>query len=184
MPQADQPLDSVIFTREAIAARVRALAAEITRDCARAGIAELTVVAVADGALMFAADLIRELPMRVSFSSVRVSTYGAGVKAREIAEILGPIPTIAGADVLVVEDILDSGTTLNALFAKLREQHPVSLRTAVLLDKPTGRTLPFVAEYTGFVCPDAFVVGYGLDFAGRYRNLPDIGVLKKELREP
>lgn len=184
MPQADTPLESVIFSRADIAARVKSLAAGIATDCARAGIDELTVVAVADGALMFAADLLRELPMRVSFSSVRVSTYGAGMKARDTAEIIGPLPVIDGAHVLVVEDILDSGTTLNALFAKLREQNPLSLRAAVLLDKPTGRTRPFVAEYVGFICPDAFVVGYGLDFAGRYRNLPDIGVLRKQLQSP
>ena len=180
---ADHPLESVLFSRERIATRVRALGAEIAADCAKGGVSELTVVAVADGALMFAADLLRELPMTVRFYSVRVSAYGAGMKPREKADILGPLPSLTGAHVLVVEDILDTGLTLNALAETLREQNPLSLRTAVLLDKPSGRKKPFRVEYVGFVCPDAFVVGYGLDFAGRYRNLPEIGVLRRELQE-
>lgn len=179
---ADNPLESVLFSRERIATRVRALGAEIAADCAKAGVRELTVVAVADGALMFAADLLRALPLPVRFSSVRVSAYGDGMKPRERADILGVLPELDGAHVLVVEDILDTGLTLNALAMALRERNPASLRTAVLLDKPTGRKRPYHAEYVGFECPDAFVVGYGLDFAGRYRNLPDIGVLRRELR--
>jgi hypoxanthine phosphoribosyltransferase len=176
------PLESIVFRREVIAARVGELAASIVVDAARAGVGELTVVAVADGALMFAADLLRELPLPVRFSSLRVSAYGDGMTPRDRAEILGTPQGIAGAHVLIVEDILDTGLTLNALSAALREHNPASLRTAVLLDKPAGRKLPYHAEYVGFKCPDAFVVGYGLDFAGRYRNLPDIGVLRRELR--
>lgn len=176
------PLESVVFRREVIAARVAELAAAIAGDAARAGVEELTVVAVADGALMFAADLLRGLPLPVRFTSVRVSAYGDGMKPRARAEILGALPDLAGAHVLVVEDILDTGLTLNALSVALRERDPASLRTAVLLDKPAGRRRPYAAEYVGFECPDAFVVGYGLDFAGRYRNLPDIGVLRRELR--
>lgn len=176
------PLESVIFRRETIAARVTALGANVAADAARAGVAELTVVAVADGALMFAADLLRALPLSVCFFSVRVSAYGDGMQPRERADILGVLPELGGAHVLVVEDILDTGLTLNALASALRERNPASVRTAVLLDKPTGRKRPYHAEYVGFECPDEFVVGYGLDFAGRYRNLPDIGVLRRELR--
>jgi hypoxanthine phosphoribosyltransferase len=176
------PLESVIFRREVIAARVAALGAKITGEASHSGVSELTVVAVADGALMFAADLLRALPLPVRFSSVRVSAYGDGMTPRESAEILGALPELDGAHVLIVEDILDTGLTLNALAGALRERNPASLRTAVLLDKPTGRKRPYQAEYVGFECPDAFVVGYGLDFAGRYRNLPDIGVLRRELR--
>lgn len=176
------PLESVLFSRDVLAARVAELGRRIAADTLAAGIPELTVVAVADGALMFAADLLRELPFSIRFASVRVSTYGDGMRPRATAEILGPLPALTGAHVLIVEDILDSGITLNALEAKLREQNPLSLRTAVLLDKASGRRVPYDAGYVGFDCPDEFVVGYGLDFAGRYRNLPHIGVLRRELR--
>lgn len=176
------PLESVLFSREQISGRVRELADDIAAMCRKEKIGEITVVAVADGALVFAADLMRELAVPVRFASVRTSCYGLGTTAGEHAEILGPLPEIAGEHVLVVEDILDTGLTLNALRARLRECAPASLRFAVLLDKPAGRRTPFTPDFAGFGCPDAFVVGYGLDFAGRYRNLRDIGVLKKELR--
>ena len=179
------PLETILFHREAIAARVGELAAEIARDCRREGVGELTVIAVADGALMFAADLVLALPMTVKFASVRVSAYGAGMTPRDTADVVGPVPEISGEHTLVCEDILDTGLTLGALHSRLRGLNPASLRTVVLLDKPSGRRRPFVAEYVGFKCPDAFVVGYGLDFAGRYRNLPDIGILRRELsRQP
>ena len=177
-----RPLECVLFPREVVAARVKALAAEIAETCRKERAEELTLVAVADGALVFAADLMRELSVPVRFVSVRVSAYGDGVTPGERAEIVGPIPELAGEHTLVVEDILDSGLTLNALRVRLRERNPASLRSVVLLDKPSGRKTPFTPDFTGFTCPDAFVVGYGMDFAGRYRNLPDIGVLRKELR--
>lgn len=176
------PLSSVLFARERIARRVEAMGREITALYAREGVREVTVVAVADGAFVFAADLLRAMPLDVRFSSVRVSAYGEGMTPRASADILGPAPRVAGAHVLVVEDILDTGLTLGALTATLRAGDPASLRTAVLLDKPSGRRRPFTADFVGFECPDEFVVGYGLDFAGRYRNLPDIGVLRPELR--
>ncbi len=179
------PLSSVIFSRERIALCVERMGREIAVHYAQAGVREITLVAVADGALMFAADLMRALPESpiVRFVSVRVSAYGEGMTPREKADILGPLPDLAGAHTLIVEDILDTGLTLGALTAALREKGPASLRTAVLLDKPTGRRRPFEADHVGFVCPDEFVVGYGLDFAGRYRNLADIGVLRHELRD-
>lgn len=175
-------LSSVLFSRERIAARVEAMGREIGACYAAAGAAEITVVAVADGALMFSADLLRVLPLTVRFASVRVSAYGDGMKPRETADLLGPLPEVIGAHVLIVEDILDTGLTLGALTRTLRTLRPASLRTAVLLDKPSGRRRPFAADFVGFECPGEFVVGYGLDFAGRYRNLPDIGVLRADLR--
>lgn len=176
------PLESVLFSREVIASRVKSMAEDIAAMCRRDKIGELTLVSVVDGAVVFASDLMRELPLPVRFSTVRVSAYGDGMKPRACADIIGPIPRLGGEHVLVVEDILDSGLTLNALRVRLREASPASLRFAVLLDKPSGRRTPFTPDFTGFECPDAFVIGYGMDFAGRYRNLPDIGVLRADLR--
>jgi len=176
------PLESVLFPRDRIAARVGEMAEAIAAMCRKERIDELTVVAVADGAIVFAADLMRALPLPVRFATVRVSAYGAGTTPGERAEILGPVPALRGDHVLIVEDILDSGLTLNTLRVRLRDGGPASLRSAVLLDKPSGRRTPFTPDFTGFFCPDAFVVGYGMDAAGRYRNLPDIGILRPELR--
>lgn len=176
------PLERVLFSREAIALRVAAMARAIQADAEAAGAGEITVIAVADGGLMFASDLIRELRMSVRFVSVKVSAYGDGMTPRDEAVVTGAPECIRDEYTLVVEDILDSGVTLDSLCRVLRAGAPSALRTAVLLDKPTGRRREFVADYTGFVCPDAFVVGYGLDLAGRYRNLPDIGVLRRALQ--
>jgi hypoxanthine phosphoribosyltransferase len=177
MPPADSPLQTILFPREQIAARVAELGARIAEDTARAGIDEIALVAVADGALPFAADLMRALPGRVHFQSVKMSSYAGGTTTSGEVALVGPAPAVAGRHVLVVEDILDTGLTLTALHALLIRGGAASIRTAVLLDKPTGRRRPYRAEYVGFTCPDAFVVGYGLDFDGLYRNLPDIGDL-------
>ncbi len=182
MPAAESPLASVLFPAARIASRVRELADDIARETDLAGIDELTAVVVADGALMFAADLLRALPRPVRFQSVKMSSYGGATHSSGVARLIGPAPEVNGRHVLIVEDILDTGLTLNALHALLLAGGAASVRTAVLLDKPAGRRSPYAADHVGFICPDAFVVGYGLDFDGRYRNLPEIGELRRELR--
>ena len=176
------PLESVLFSREQLAARVAEMGADISRELKAAGVNEVTLLAVADGAWLFAADLMRTLTVPVRFQSVKLTSYGAGLNTSGKVTLLGPAPAVAGRHVLVVEDILDTGLTLNALKSMLETGGAASVRTAVLLDKPSGRRLPYSAEHVGFRCPDAFVVGYGLDFAGLYRNLPDIGELRRDLR--
>lgn len=176
------PVTSVLFSAERIAARIGELAAAIASDARRGGHRDITAVVVADGALIFAADLLRALPMPVRFRSVKMSSYGGLTHSSGRVELVGPAPDVRGQHVLILEDILDTGLTLTALHRLLTDGGAASLRTAVLLDKPSGRLTPYAAEYVGFHCPDAFVVGYGLDHNGLYRNLPMIGELRHELR--
>lgn len=113
-----------------------------------------------------------------------VSSYGAGVKTSGVVKIMKDLDTpLEGRDLIIVEDILDSGKTLHYLKGMLGERHPKSIRIATLLDKPDRREAPITADYVGFVVPDQFIVGYGLDYAEKYRNLPYIGVLKPEIYE-
>jgi hypoxanthine phosphoribosyltransferase len=175
----------VILSREQIAARVAALGEALSRDYAALGAREITLVAVANGAVIFAADLLRAIRLRARFDLVRVSSYQDADAPVSRPRILSPWRLdLASRHVLLVDDILDTGHTLAHLHAALLAQRPASLRTCVLLDKKSRRQTPFEAEYTGFDIPDVFVVGYGLDFAERYRNLPFIGVLKPECQNP
>jgi len=165
----------ILIPRERIAARV----AEMARRIAVHGPAldrTLDVLCVMDGAYMFCADLVRELPMPLRMGFVRVvSVERGGDPARvRLPEQLA----IRGADLLVVEDILDSGRTLSRLVARLESLAPRRLRVAVLLDKPIRRRVEIRADYVGFTVGDHWIVGYGLDHEGRYRNLPDISYVK------
>lgn len=182
MPPADAPLESILFHADQIAARVRELAEMITEDVRRDELGELAVVVVADGAIVFAADLIRAIPAPLRLHTVKMNSYGARLTSSGEVRLIGPAPEVRGRDVLIVEDILDTGLTLGTLRTLLVDAGATSVRTAVLLDKPSGRRRPYSAEYVGFTCPDAFVVGYGLDFDGLYRNLPHIGELRRDLR--
>ncbi|MDR2845225.1 MAG: hypoxanthine phosphoribosyltransferase [Puniceicoccales bacterium] len=182
----DHPdIAEVLFTTDALAAKVRDLGRAITRDYAALGVRELTLVGVANGAMVFIADLLRCIQLNTRFDTVRVSSYQDGTSpvARPQLRHAGHLP-LEGRHVLVVDDILDTGNTLSFLNEVLGKQRPASLRTCVLLDKKTRRQTAFSAEYIGFDIPDVFVVGYGLDFAERYRNLPFIGVLKPERQNP
>ena len=172
----EQDMQQILFTQAQVAGRIREMAREITRDYA--GKAPL-VVGILRGSFIFMADLVRqvELPLHLDFMSA--SSYGAGTAISGEADIrLDLQEDIAGRDVLLVEDILDTGNTLSKLVAELRSRNPASLKLCVLLDKPDRRTQPIQADYVGFTIPDAFVVGYGLDYEQQYRNLPYIGVLK------
>jgi hypoxanthine phosphoribosyltransferase len=169
---------SVLITREQIALRLRKLSREIARDFAGR---DLVVVALLNGTVMFLADLVRhlELPLRLDF--IGVSSYGNGTVSRKLVYTKELRLDVRGRDVLLVDDILDTGRTLTAVIKKLRQLKPRRIKTCVLLDKPAGRLQKLEADYVGFKIPDLFVVGYGLDFAERYRNLPFVGVLKPEM---
>jgi hypoxanthine phosphoribosyltransferase len=180
-PRWRKELAGVLIPEDRLARRVRQLAASLERDYRQR---EPVLVALLSGTVMFLADLIRclELPLRLDF--LAVSSYGAGATSGELVFNKELRLDIQGKDVLVVEDILDTGRTLTAVLQKLQALRPRDLRVCVLLDKPARRELPVTAHYTGFRIPDYFVVGYGLDYAERYRNLPFIGVLKPEQYAP
>ena len=171
-------VESVLIGETEIAARVRELAAELERDFAGK---DLLVVALLTGTVPFLADLIRHiaLPMRLDFMGV--SSYGNNTAPGELIFTKELRLEACDRDVLLVDDILDTGRTLRAVIDKLNALQPRSLKTCVLLEKKSRRTETIPADYIGFEVPDEFVIGYGLDYAERYRNLPFIGVLKPEV---
>jgi hypoxanthine phosphoribosyltransferase len=176
-------IDRVLITREQIARRTAELGAELTADLRRAGAEHERVVMtpVLTGAMLFAADLVRHIPLKMSIRPITVSSYPGTATSSQGAHIRGELPTdLAGAHVLIVDDILDSGRTLGLLRRVMEAQKPASLRLVVLLDKrkPDGRAEEVRADYAGFEIDDEFVIGYGLDYDGYYRNLPDICVLR------
>ena len=176
--QSRDEVESVLIGETEIAAQVRALAAEIESDFEGR---DLLVVALLTGTVPFLADLIRNiaLPLRLDFMGV--SSYGSGTAPGELVFTKELRLEARGRDVLLVDDILDTGKTLRAVLDKLQALEPRSLKTCVLLEKKSRRIEEVAADYVGFEVPDAFVVGYGLDYAERYRNLPFIGVLKEEV---
>lgn len=144
----------------------------------------LVVIGVLKGSVVFMADLIRQITVPVEMDFMAVSSYGAGVKTSGVVKILKDLDRpIEGCHVLVVEDILDSGMTLSYLTELLRDRGPASVRIATLLDKPDRRQVDIKPDYVGFAIPDEFVVGYGLDYAELYRNLPYVGVLSPSVYE-
>jgi len=171
-------LAEVLLTEAQIKERVKSIAAEIK---AAIGDGEFTIVSLINGAVMFTADLMREIDNPVRLDCIRVSSYGAMTKSIGTPQVIHSLTLdITGRDVLLVDDILDTGKTLKLVSDLINHLKPASLRTCVLLDKKARREVPIEADFVGFEIPDKFVVGYGLDFAERYRNLPGIGVLKPE----
>jgi hypoxanthine phosphoribosyltransferase len=169
-------LAHVLVSERAIKQRVKVLAEKINR--AYRG-EELTVIAIVNGALIFAADLLRQLRTPLRLDCLRAASYHSATTAGGKPVIVDNLKLdIVGRQVLLVDDILDTGNTLAAVKELLLAKGAASVRTCVLLDKAARRSVPFEAEYVGFAIPDEFVVGYGLDFNERYRNLPCIGVLK------
>ena len=169
----------VLLDAATIQSRVRELGAQIAADYVGR---DLVLVSILKGALPFLADLMREVPIYCSLDFLEVSSYGAGTSSSGVVRILKDLAKpIEGRNVLVVEDILDTGHTLSYVIEHLRGQHPSTLGRCALLDKPARRVVPITVDYKGFEIEDKFVVGYGLDFAERYRNLPFIGVLKPEV---
>lgn len=176
-PVMDQEIDRILYEADAIQRRIEELAARITEDYRDK---ELTVVAVLTGALIFTADLLRRIPLPLKLDCVSVASYhGATETSGEVKFDQLSLPDIGGRHVLIVDDILDSGLTLDAIMAKFqRECAPLSVRICVLLSKRRLRRKEIVADYVGFEIEDEFVVGYGMDYQERYRNLPFIGVIK------
>ncbi len=169
----------VLISEEQLAARVTELGNQISRDYADKN---LLMVSVLKGSVVFMSDLMRAVtvPCRIDFMAL--SSYGAGVKTSGVVKIIKDLDIpLAGYDLLVVEDILDSGMTLDYTLGLLQSRGPKSIRLCTLLDKPERRKVDIKADYTGFTVPDAFVVGYGLDYDEKYRNLPYVGVLKPEV---
>lgn len=171
-------VDRVLITKPALAKRVRDLSREIEQEFAGR---ELAVVAVLNGTVMFLADLIRHLSLPLRLDFIGCSSYGAGVTSGELVFTKELRLDVRGRDVLLVDDILDTGRTLKRVVAKLEALKPRRIKTCVLLEKMERRVEDVQADYVGFRIPDLFVVGYGLDYAERYRNLPFVGVLHPEL---
>ena len=171
----------VLITEQELKNKIAQLGAQISRDYADKN---LLMVSVLKGSVVFMSDLMRAIDIPCQIDFVMVSSYGAGVKTSGVVKIMKDLDTpLEGRDLIIVEDILDSGKTLHYLKGMLGERHPKSIRIATLLDKPDRREAPITADYVGFVVPDQFIVGYGLDYAEKYRNLPYIGVLKPEIYE-
>ena len=169
---------SVLITKTEIARRVQSLAREIHSDFAGR---EMVVVSLLNGTVMFLADLIRHLSLPLRLDFIGVSSYGAGTTSGELVFTKELRLDVRGRDVLLVDDILDTGRTMKRVLARLHELKPRQIKTCVLLDKPARRVEKVRADYVGFQIPDLFVIGYGLDYAERYRNLPFVGVLKPEM---
>lgn len=178
----EEHVDHILIDRERIQARVAELAAEISHDYA--GVGDVLLVCVLKGAVMFLADLSRQLAIPHAIDFMAISSYGASTESSGIVRILMDLETsIVDRHVLVVEDIIDSGRTLDYIIRNLSTRSPASLKICTLLDKKERRVLPIPVDYVGFEIPDEFVIGYGLDFVELYRNLPFIGVLKPEFYE-
>ena len=166
----------ILFPKAVIERRVGELAAQISGDYMGK---ELLIVGILNGAFVFMADLIRALDVPCTVDFVRMASYGSGsVSSGEVLIRKDLEKPVAGRDILIVEDIDDTGLTLSRLVEILRERNPASLRVCTFLDKRERRRVPFEADYVGFPIPDAFVVGYGLDYNEQYRFLPDVRVLK------
>lgn len=176
MPSRPYVIDEMISAK-AIAARIEALAKVIETEFADTD--KLVVVGLLRGSFVFIADLVREIGLPIEVDFLEASSYGDGMESSREVRILKDLRgQIEGRDVLVVEDIIDTGHTLSKVTEYLNTRKPARLRTIALLDKPARREVPFKADWTGFEIPDEFVVGYGIDFAQRNRNLPFIGSVK------
>jgi hypoxanthine phosphoribosyltransferase len=175
-PSMHNDVEEILLTEEQIQTRVTELGAQLAADY---GDRFPVLVSVLKGSIVFLADLVRSMPVPVSIDLMELSSYGAATQSsgqvRILKDLSGPIK---GRDVLVVEDIIDTGLTLNYLLKYLHDRGPRSVRIVCLLDKPARRLTEIDITYRGFSIPDRFVIGYGLDYDERYRNLPYIGVLK------
>ena len=175
----ENDIQEILFSEDQLKARVREIAQEIQRDYAGK---EIMLISVLRGSFIFMADLCRALDLPCTLDFMSVSSYGKGTTSSGQVQITKDLSEdISGRHIIVVEDILDSGNTLSYLLKILQHRHPASVRLCTLLDKPERRVKPVGVHYCGFTIPDAFVVGYGLDYAEKYRNLPYIGILKPEV---
>ena len=177
--EVDRGVGEILIQEDELQARIRELGAEISADYAGR---ELLLLGVLKGAVFFMADLMRALTVPCEIDFMAISSYGASTDSSGVVRILKDLDiNIEGRDVLVVEDIVDSGLTLSYLMRNLESREPGTLEVCALLTKPARREIDVPVRYTGFEIPNRFVIGYGLDFAERYRNLPYVGVLHPDL---
>ena len=180
--ELEAAVGEVLIDEETLAARVAELGAEVSADYHGR---DLLLIGVLKGAVFFMADLMRHLTFPCEIDFMAISSYGASTDSSGVVRILKDLDiNIEGRDVLVVEDIIDSGLTLSYLIRNLESREPSSLEVCALLTKPSRREIDVPVRYVGFEIPNKFVVGYGLDFAERYRNLPYVGVLDEHLLPP
>lgn len=174
-------LETILLTQEQLKKRIMEMGKQLTKDYQGE---TLLAVGILKGAIVFFSDLIRELELDVETDFMAVSSYGSSSKSSGAARLLKDLDyDIKDKNVLIVEDIIDTGLTLNYLVNSLEARNPKTLKTCCLLDKPSRRKIEFSPDYIGFQVPDEFLVGYGLDYASKYRNLPYIGVLKQNIYE-
>ncbi len=178
VPALHPDLESILVTEDQIRTRVQELGRRLKEIY---GDEEFTVISIMNGAILFTADLLRQVDNPIRLDCIRTTSYGNTTESHGTPKIIhGLTLDVANRHVLIVDDILDTGKTLSLIAGMIRGMKPASVRVCVLLDKKGRRQVPFEADLVGFEIPDRFVVGYGLDFAERYRNLPSIGVLKPE----
>ncbi|MFD2611529.1 hypoxanthine phosphoribosyltransferase [Paenibacillus gansuensis] len=172
-------IQEVLFSEEQLQQKVKELGELLSKEY---GGRNPLVICVLKGAFVFMSDLVKriEIPLEIDFMAV--SSYGASTKSSGVVKIIKDLDTsVEGRHILIVEDIIDSGLTLSYLIDVLERRNAQSIKVVTLFDKPSGRRVEMEADYTGFTLPDKFIVGYGLDYAEKYRNLPYIGVLKPEV---
>ncbi|KAB3533212.1 hypoxanthine phosphoribosyltransferase [Alkaliphilus serpentinus] len=168
----------VMISKEEIAHKVKALGEEITNDYSGSG-KELVVIGVLKGANVFLGDLIRQIDLPILVDFIAVSSYGLSTETSGVVKILKDLDLdVEGKDVLIIEDIVDTGLTLKYLTENFKSRNIASMKICALLDKPERRKCPIDIDYLGFEIPDKFVVGYGIDYAEKYRNLPYVAVVK------
>jgi len=174
-------VERVLISEEEIAKKVKELGAQITKDYEGEN---LLIITILKGSVIFAADLLREIKIPVEIDFMCLSSYGSGSNSSGVVKIVKDLnKSIEGLNVLIIEDILDSGNTLSHLMELLKTRNPKSIRIATLLDKPDRRVVDVEVAYRGYTIPDEFVIGYGLDYDEKYRNLPFVGILKREVYE-
>lgn len=172
-------IEEILVSREQIKEMVVNMGKRISQDYAGE---ELVLVGVLKGGFVFLADLMREITIPVDMDLIAVSSYGASTRSSGVVRIIKDMDlNVAGKHVLIVEDLVDTGLTLSYLKELFKTRDPKSVRICTAFDKPTRRKVDIVIEYGGIVVPDKFIVGYGLDYAGKYRNLPDVCTLKREI---
>jgi len=175
----ESDIKKILFTEEQLLGKVKELGQQITEDYRGRN---PLVICVLKGAFIFMSDLVKHIHVPIEIDFMAVSSYGASTKSSGVVKIIKDLDvSVEGRDVIIVEDIIDSGLTLSYLIDVLERRNAHSVAVVTLLDKPDRRSAPLEVEYKGFILPDEFVVGYGLDYAEKYRNLPYVGVLKPEI---